>query len=214
MQVTLIAGKFDAGFVVTTPNAAGQIPEADRFVCLIRHVNGDWGDQESKDWETNESALKSGGWRPQGRVVVDSSRQGFQIRPEDVCHPADLGSFPQLVDGCFLLSQAVTEGLEGYIDADLVTVLEAIGHGLGWRINSDTDAFEGVVFDAVGQCFTREADDPQGRRAWFREPRLPIKGQPDLKGSLRGQSVKLQGRQQAHDSARHSLRRFDERPLF
>lgn len=88
MQVTHIAGKFDAGFVIPTPEAEEKISEADRFVCLIRHVNGDWGDLGPQDWATNERALKYGGrlfsrFRSQGEtifyIITDADRRRTTI---------------------------------------------------------------------------------------------------------------------------------------
>jgi len=61
MQAMMIAGKFDGGCVVVTEEVQRETVEEDRFVCLIRHANGDWGVLPSEDWEVNEAALKYGG---------------------------------------------------------------------------------------------------------------------------------------------------------
>ncbi|HEX5399055.1 MAG TPA: hypothetical protein VFY06_08410 [Verrucomicrobiae bacterium] len=61
MNDATAAAKFPLGRVVATPNALTSIPNDEILCALSRHVRGDWGTLDAKDWETNESSLKHGG---------------------------------------------------------------------------------------------------------------------------------------------------------
>ena len=61
MSMTIIATKFDPGFVVMTAGAHEEVSEEERFECLQRHLDGDWGDLCEADWRINDAALKVGG---------------------------------------------------------------------------------------------------------------------------------------------------------
>ncbi len=59
--VTGSLAKFCLGNIVTTPNALKQIPNDEILHSLGHHVQGDWGDLDSEDFQSNERALKLGG---------------------------------------------------------------------------------------------------------------------------------------------------------
>lgn len=58
----MLTAKFPVGQVVMTPGAievmqeSGQTPE----FFLQRHVQGDWGEVDSEDWQLNDQALIDG----------------------------------------------------------------------------------------------------------------------------------------------------------
>lgn len=52
--------KFAPGSIVATQNAIRQLPFLDILNALSRHISGDWGDLCGEDWQSNESALKTG----------------------------------------------------------------------------------------------------------------------------------------------------------
>lgn len=51
---------YPLGQVVATPRALATIPEPEMCQALNRHVNGDWGDLDKEDIETNNQALQVG----------------------------------------------------------------------------------------------------------------------------------------------------------
>jgi hypothetical protein len=52
--------KFDPGRIVATPGALEAFSEEHLLICLRRHLQGDWGDLDSEDWEANNAALRGG----------------------------------------------------------------------------------------------------------------------------------------------------------
>ena len=75
------------------------------------------------------------------------------------------------IDGCALVSHGVLQGFDGDINADLVTVLETVGDGLGGAVDADGNAFNIVRRAPPVSAFpekrtTRiDGDSRQGRRA-------------------------------------------------
>ena len=59
--VQRIVAKFDVGRLYKTRGVAEQIHEDDIFDALVRHLNGDWGDVDKQDWQTNDEQLSRGG---------------------------------------------------------------------------------------------------------------------------------------------------------
>ena len=53
--------KFSLGQTVATSNALKNIPNNEIFLALSRHAQGDWGELDKEDWDSNERALKNGG---------------------------------------------------------------------------------------------------------------------------------------------------------
>ncbi len=52
--------KFPFGRIVATANAASVLTQYDLEVGLLRHVAGEWGDQDEHDRQENEKALING----------------------------------------------------------------------------------------------------------------------------------------------------------
>ncbi|MES3030933.1 MAG: hypothetical protein V4697_00810 [Patescibacteria group bacterium] len=59
--VTRSLAKFCPGEIVATPNALAQIPHDEILHSLGHHVQGDWGQLDTEDLQSNERALKQGG---------------------------------------------------------------------------------------------------------------------------------------------------------
>ena len=55
------SAKFSLGQTVATPNALNTIPNDEILLALSRHIQGDWGELDKEDLESNERALKNGG---------------------------------------------------------------------------------------------------------------------------------------------------------
>ena len=53
--------KFSLGQTVATPDALASIPDDEIQIALSRHVQGDWGELDKEDCDSNERALKDGG---------------------------------------------------------------------------------------------------------------------------------------------------------
>lgn len=54
-------GKFSLGQVVITSGALDTLDSCTPELSLIRHVNGDWGEMDVEDKQSNNDALKHGG---------------------------------------------------------------------------------------------------------------------------------------------------------
>ena len=52
--------KFPLGQTVITRNALGKLSNDDVLKALRRHSQGDWGNLDPEDWQSNEQALKNG----------------------------------------------------------------------------------------------------------------------------------------------------------
>ena len=55
-----IPRKFELGKTVATPNALAAIPHDEILLGLARHVQGDWGNLDQEDWNSNDLALETG----------------------------------------------------------------------------------------------------------------------------------------------------------
>src|SRR6266571_9481336 len=73
-----------------------------------------------------------------------SSRHRFHVWPHHRRDSADLGVPPQFVHARAVPLSVVSQRLDGDIQADLVPVLEAVGHGLGRVVDSNLHAFDGA----------------------------------------------------------------------
>lgn len=84
-KCTILKGKFESGWIVTTISVECWIkePQTDEerklrmdfvHLCLMRHLSGDWGIQCVEDFLTNEQSLKLG-----NRImsVYDTSKDYF-----------------------------------------------------------------------------------------------------------------------------------------
>jgi hypothetical protein len=52
--------KFPPGRPVSTPGALETLNPEDIYKCLLRHVQGDWGDLSEEDRQENELSLREG----------------------------------------------------------------------------------------------------------------------------------------------------------
>jgi hypothetical protein len=88
-----IEPKFLLGQVVATPNAIETIPNEEILSALMRHVQGDWGELDSEDRNSNDRALTHGGrlfsayWSIQKNkfwIITEADRSSTTILlPED-----------------------------------------------------------------------------------------------------------------------------------
>jgi hypothetical protein len=59
--VFCLTPKFSLGQLVATPNALSSVPNDEILRALLRHAQGDWGDLEGPDWNSNDRAIEHGG---------------------------------------------------------------------------------------------------------------------------------------------------------
>ena len=81
-------------------------------------------------------------------VTVLAQDKRFHIGPHYVCHPTDLCRRPKLIHGRLLLAKTFSEGLDCKFRPDLGPKLEAVGDGLGWSVNPNSAAFDGIFRNA------------------------------------------------------------------
>ena len=147
-------------------------------------------------------------------MVVGWSRRRLQIGTHDVRHSADFGGLPEFVESRFALLQAITQCFDRDIDTDFVAILEAVGHGLGGRVDAKGDPFDNVLLNPGLEGDPGKADDPQGREVGSWQARLLVDRHPNFERSLCRQFVKLERREQANDPARDATAGFDQRALL
>jgi hypothetical protein len=56
-MIAILADKFPVGQVVATPGALETFGLERMLPCLLRHVDGDWGDLDAHDIAVNDDAL-------------------------------------------------------------------------------------------------------------------------------------------------------------
>jgi len=53
-------GRFKLGQLLITPNCQEKVAHTEIAFCLLRHVQGNWGDLSEEDKQYNELALQTG----------------------------------------------------------------------------------------------------------------------------------------------------------
>src|SRR5271165_1194587 len=69
----------------------------------------------------------------------------FHVGAHYVCHTTNLCRRPKLVHRRFLLAKTFSESLDCQFRSDLGPKLEAVGDGLGWSVNPNVAAFDGIL---------------------------------------------------------------------
>src|ERR1700722_20508474 len=102
-----------------------------------------------------------------------------------------------------MLLEVILQRLHGYLSSDLVAVLEAIGHGFSWRINSHRHAVDLVRVRAFRQRSTGEID--RSHRKWRapRPPGMDTERNPNFRRRLRRQTMELERTEQAYGAPRN-----------
>jgi hypothetical protein len=74
--------KFNLGKTVITRGAKEILEPEEVFIALGRYLNGDWGDLEEEDKESNEEALK-GGYRIIAAYISRNGEEFWIITERD-----------------------------------------------------------------------------------------------------------------------------------
>ena len=143
-----------------------------------------------------------------------ASCQGFEVRAHDPCDAASVRSFDEPFNRTFAWTQVLAQRLDGDIETDLVSVLEAVGDCFLARSDANVHPFELVGLDAVGQGDAGEADDAERGPIGDRLPGLYIDRHPDFVRNLRTDAVKTKCGEQAYDAMRNARGRFHERMVL
>src|SRR5690349_6589381 len=99
----------------------------------------------------------------------------------------------------------VSKRFDCYIDTYFVAILEAVGYGLGRRIDPDIYTFYSMVFDALRKGSTRKASYAKARIIELGLASLRGKGDPHLRWGLSCQFMKPEGGEQTKDAPRNSF---------
>jgi len=110
--------------------------------------------------------------------------------------------------------QCVFQGFEGYIDADLVAVLETIGNCLRDAIYAERNAFNGVRHDSLGERFTGKANDAEGWRFQRWTACFVVYCDPDLIGVLGREVMKPERGKEANHGMRNDFCHDGERMML
>jgi hypothetical protein len=94
---------FELGDVVSSIEAACTLEFADACVGLARHLAGDWGTANAKQWRMNDQALILGGWLIS--LHTDSKGNDFGI----LTLPDRSRTWVVLVQECMRLGELSTE---------------------------------------------------------------------------------------------------------
>jgi hypothetical protein len=122
--------------------------------------------------------------------------------------------FPDLVEAEFLSSAKFSQRLKRDVQADLVSVLEAIYDGARRRREPHRDAFYAPFDDAVRARCSRESHDPNG---WVLKPRecgLAVDSQPHLAWQLSPDTVNAQSGHQTDDAVWNTCCNVSQRVMF
>lgn len=55
-----VEAKFEVGRVLMTKGAADRLHREDVFEAFVRHIDGDWGDVNDEDGNSNQAAIELG----------------------------------------------------------------------------------------------------------------------------------------------------------
>lgn len=113
----------------------------------------------------------------------------FEVGPHDVQHPADTREAVEIVGRHLLLFPGILQRLDGCLGADLVSELEAVGHRLGGRVDSDRHPGNGMVFDPFVERWSREVVNIQSEGLDSRDAGMAFDGDPDRPGAFGGEFV-------------------------
>src|SRR2546430_10739088 len=116
----------------------------------------------------------------------------LQVRTHHIRYAADLRKAPQRVGTSPVLLKVVLESFDGDLRADLVAVLEAVGHSFGGGIDAHRDAVYLVHFHTRRQGCAGEIH--RSHRKWraTRPPGMDVECDPDFRRSLRREVMKAQ----------------------
>src|SRR5690606_34259932 len=142
-----------------------------------------------------------------------ASRDRVQVRLHDARNAADSGEAREIARPATMFPGEVSERLHRNVDSDLVAVLEAVGHRLGRRVDTQRYAFDAALLDAFGQRLAREPRNSQARIVEPWPARLLRQRDPDLRRGLRRETMQPQRREQTEDSLGNTLRHLRQRVL-
>ena len=97
--------------------------------------------------------------KPQRFLGDPLSCDRLHIRAHHIGHSADFGGLPDFIVGCLFLLSAIAKSFDGNIQSDFVSVLEAIRHCFGWRIDRNFYALNLSSFDTVQEGRPGVAND-------------------------------------------------------
>lgn len=137
--------------------------------------------------------------------VGSESTERLHVGSHDIGNTADLRIMPKIVHGAAPLPPALSKSFQCHVEADFVSILEAVGHGFSWIVDLDRDSLNEMLFDPGAEGISRETHDVQWEALCFGFSCLDIDGHPDFERSLSGQSVETQSREQTNHSVGDSL---------
>jgi hypothetical protein len=111
------------------------------------------------------------------------------------------------------LAPILRERLDGDVNADLIPILETVGYGFCRRCDPNLDALDGVRFYTVGECRPRKPDHAQRWPVCAGLSGFDSERDPDFVRRLRGDLVKAESREKAHDAGRDPHACLDERVM-
>src|SRR5581483_4516106 len=117
-------------------------------------------------------------------LASPSSTQSLHIWIDYPSHTTDFSKMPDLVRGCFFLTQTIAESLKRNLYSDLVTELEAIGDRLSWIVDSQRHAFNSMLFDSGCESFSGEVVNSQRWYIFGRSAHRTINSHPDFERLL------------------------------
>lgn len=107
-----------------------------------------------------------------------------------------------------------TKRFDGNVETDSTAKSEAIGDGLGWRIDHHRNPFDAVLLPSLRESETGETEDAQFGVIQPWSARSPRESHPDLRRILRRHLMEYQRRKQANRGMRHPLCHLRERMEF
>jgi hypothetical protein len=152
--------------------------------------------------------------RPRTLTAFCLSLDGLHIGPHDVGDTTDLRELPEFIRAAAILPAIGAQGFQGYVEADLVPVLEAVGYRLGGTVDAEGCALYRVFLDGFRECRTGHADDTERRIVYLRTPRAGVYRYPYLERVLRRQVVESESGEQADNAVRYAFRGLKKALVF
>jgi hypothetical protein len=116
--------------------------------------------------------------------------------------------------GAGSVSPRFSQGFQSDVEADFVSILEAVGYRFSWVIDTHRHSFDHMLLLTFLKCRTRKSHHSKREIVDFRMSRLPVQCKPDLMWRLRGQIVKSQRGQQTHRGFRYTFGNLGRRIIL
>jgi len=109
--------------------------------------------------------------------------------------------------------EVIPQSLKRDLRANLVAVLEAVGHGLGRGVDPYRHAIDRMHLEPFGQSGSGEIHRPHWKGCRARLPGVIAQCEPDFRRCLHREPMEPELTEQAYDSCRNCARDLGQAPM-